>query len=375
MNTLRALLIIIISLSFGFGITHAQWSEPINVGPPINSATQELQSSLTPFGERIVLKTGRGDDSGLFISDFVSGQWTELQYIPSVQNPANILPALSPDGNEIYFSCYCGGYGDDDIWKVVYDSISGSWSDPMNLGPNINDWGGQSAPFLSYDGQKLYFIDHSNRFPNGLVVSYRIDDEWSYPEWVNNYFAPAENASLTIDENMIVFNIHVPNEYYRVFYSEKDSLGNWTEPQRIDEINDHGIAFYPRVNADGSRIYFVAENTGGEGGTDIWFVERPTAVFDENRKYENYQMSVYPNPSNSHFNIKIEGDIRVDGNIVIYDILGREISRVPVSGKEMIIRWPSQEGFGANLSNGIYFLKWLGKGGDAIKSKKLVLVK
>ncbi|MEE9552920.1 MAG: T9SS type A sorting domain-containing protein [candidate division Zixibacteria bacterium] len=359
----------------GLTTASAQWSEPVNVGPPVNSTLDERRPSLTTFSDMMVLKTGRGDSSGLFTTRYVDGQWTELEYVYSVGNPANIKPALSPDGSEIYFSCYCGGYGDYDIWRVVYDSVRGTWTDPVNAGPNINDEGGQTAPFLSYDGQKLYFIDHSNRFPNGLVVSHRIDDEWSNPEWVNNYFAPAENASLTMDENQMYFGKAIPNEYWAVFFSQKDDNGYWMPPERFDEINDYGRAVYPKVNADGSRVYFSSENMGGEGGSDIWYVERPTAVFDTEYKNEKHLISVYPNPSNIFFNIRINEDIRVDGNIIIYDILGRQISQIPVSSKEMVIPWPSREGLGEDLSNGIYFLKWFGKGGDAIDTKKLVLLK
>jgi hypothetical protein len=352
------------------------WSEPINVGPPVNSAHDERRPSLTPFSDMMVLKTGRGDSSGLFTTRYVDGQWTELEYISSIGNPLSWPdPALSPDGNEIYFSCYCGGYGDYDIWKVVYDSISGSWSDPINAGPNVNDEGGQTNPFLSYDGQKLYFINHSLRLPNGLVVSHRIDEEWSYPEWVHNYFAPAENASLTMDERTVYFGKAIPNEIWAVFFSEKDDNGNWIEPRRFDVINDYGRAVYPRVNADGSRIYFSSENMGGEGGSDIWYVENPTSIDENIEEYVFDHILVYPNPSNSYFNILIEGNDDSGSMVFIYDILGRELSRVVVPENGTIIRWPNSARGSAWLSSGIYFLILVGEGGDMRDQKSIIYLK
>jgi len=352
------------------------WSEPINVGPPVNSATQELMPSLTPFSDMMVLATGRGDSSGLFTSRYVDGQWAEIEYIPSIGNPDSwINPALSLDGNEIYFSCYCGGYGDYDIWKVVYDSISGAWSDPTNPGPNINDEGGQTAPFLSYDGQKLYFIDHSMRFSPGLVVSRKIGEEWSYPEWVHSNFRWAESASLTMDERTMYFTRWIPNEYIVVFRSEKDESGNWTKPQRFDVINDYGMGVYPRVNADGSRIYFSSGDMGGEGGYDIWYVERPTSIIENIEEYVFDRILVYPNPSNSYFNILIEGNDDNGSMVFIYDILGRELYRTAIPYNGFRFLWPENRSAAQSLASGFYFFKLIDKRGQLKDIKKAILLK
>jgi Tol biopolymer transport system component len=352
------------------------WSEPINVGPPVNSATQELRPSLTPFSDMMVLRTGRGDSSGLFTTHFVDGQWTELEYVPSVGNPGSpTYPALSPDGNEIYFSCYCGGYGDYDIWRVVYDSISGTWSDPINAGPNVNDEGGQMAPFLSYDGQKLYFIDHSMRFSPGLVVSHKIGEEWSYPEWVHSNFRWAEDASLTMDERTIYFTRWIPNEYRVVFHSEKDEGGNWTEPQRFDVINDYGMGVYPRVNANGSRIYFSSGDMGGEGGYDIWYVERPTSIDENIEEYVLDRILVYPNPSNSYFNILIEGNDDSGSMVFIYDILGRELNRIEIPYTRFSFLWPENSGDIQSIASGFYFFKLIGRRGEVKGIEKAILLK
>ena len=366
---------IIFVLSFGvFVPAFAQWSEPINVGPPINSAAQERRPSLTPFSDMMVLKTGRGNSSGLFTSYFINGQWSEIQYVQSIGNPSSpIEAALSPDGKEIYFSCYCGGYGDYDIWEVVYDTASGTWSDPINLGPNVNDWGGQSAPFISYDGQNLYFIDHSIRF-DGLVVSHREGDTWSYPEWTHFYFASAENASLTIDERTIYFGQAVPNVYWAVFFSHKDDNNNWTVPERFYEINNYGTPVYPRVNADGTRIYFSSENMGGYGGSDIWYVEMTTVIEPHQYITETGFLSVYPNPSNSYFNISIEGDNDF-GFIEIYDIGGRVLSTIAIPEDNSIVRWPGEHNVSERPCSGIYFVRFFGKGGEVKITEKLMLIK
>jgi len=375
MKALGAVAEIICVLSFCIAVpASAQWSEPINVGPPINSATQELRPSLTPFSDMMVLRTGRGNSSGLFTSHFVNGQWSELQYVPSIGNPPSpIEPALSPDGREIYFSCYCGGFGDYDIWKVVYDSVSCTWSDPINLGPNVNDWGGQSSPFLSYNGENLYFVDHSIRF-DGLVVSHREGNNWSYPEWTHFYFASAENVSLTMDERTLYFGQSVPGEYWAVFVSHRDANNNWTVPERFDEINNYGTPVYPRVNADGTRIFFSSGDMGGMGGYDIWYVERTTAIEQDIYIAETGFLSIYPNPSNSYFNISIEGYDDF-GTIEIYDILGRQLSIIAIPHGNSIVRWPQQNGKFESISSGLYFIQLVGQEGERIDYNKIMLLK
>jgi hypothetical protein len=207
-------------------------------------------------------------------------------------------------------------------------------------------------------------------------VSHKNGDEWSYPERLDSYFRHAENASLTIDENMIVFNVFIPNEYHTVFYSERDSFGNWTEPQRIDEINNYGIAFYPRIDANGSRIYFVAELAGGEGGTDIWYVERPTAVHDEEYKHEKHLISIYPNPSNSYFNILIEGSYDSASTLFIYDILGRKV-RMLVDEKQRPgghrISWDGRDDEGNPMPSGVYFGQIQSPAGNSNKIRMILL--
>ncbi|UCC79601.1 MAG: T9SS type A sorting domain-containing protein [Candidatus Zixiibacteriota bacterium] len=356
MKALGAVAEIICVLSFSIAVpVYGQWSEPINVGPPINSATQERRPSLTPFSDMMVLRTGRGNSSGLFTSHFTNGQWSELQYVPSIGNPPSpIAPALSPDGNEIYFSCYCGGFGDYDIWKVVYDSVSGTWSDPINLGPNINDWGGQGAPFVSYDGQNLYFIEHSIRF-DGLVVSHKVGNDWSYPEWTHFYFASAQNVSLTMDERTLYFGQAVPGEYWAVFVSHKDTNNNWTVPERFDEINNYGTPVYPRVNADGSRIYFSSENMGGMGGSDIWYVEMTTAIEQDLYIAETGFLSVYPNPSNSRFNFTVNNG-GLNYELTIYDIAGRKV--VMFQTDNTSVSWDCTDSGGASLGSGVYFARF-----------------
>ena len=48
-------------------------------------------------------------------------------------------PAISPDNLTLYFvSDMSGGYGGKDIWKVTRANEGDDWSEPENLGEDIN---------------------------------------------------------------------------------------------------------------------------------------------------------------------------------------------------------------------------------------------
>ena len=65
--------------------------------------------------------------------------------------------ALSCDGNQLYFaSNRKGGLGLTDIW-TSQRLPNGTWSEPKNLGKNINTNGYEEAPFITNDGKTLFF--------------------------------------------------------------------------------------------------------------------------------------------------------------------------------------------------------------------------
>lgn len=66
-------------------------------------------------------------------------------------------PLLFPDGNTLIF--YSGrprGYGAVDLY-VSRRQGDGQWSEPVNLGPEVNTAEGEYAPSLSADGKVLFF--------------------------------------------------------------------------------------------------------------------------------------------------------------------------------------------------------------------------
>src|SRR2546426_10667382 len=93
----------------------------------------------------------------------LSSDWSAAVNLgPAINSGSNEQhPAISKDGLSLYFaSDRAGGMGGLDIYVSQRSSVDDPWGPPANLGHNINSAGNDLAPTFSPDGHLLYF--HSN---------------------------------------------------------------------------------------------------------------------------------------------------------------------------------------------------------------------
>lgn len=93
--------------------------------------------------------------------------------------------SLNPDGNTLYFiSDRSGGYGGKDIWATEKLS-NGNWSEPYNLGKEINTAFDEDIPIILEDGATLYF-QRSKESPGITMEAFFSTQSevglWSKPE-------------------------------------------------------------------------------------------------------------------------------------------------------------------------------------------------
>ncbi|HWY12088.1 MAG TPA: OmpA family protein [Bacteroidia bacterium] len=104
---------------------------------------------------------------------------------------------ISKDGKTLFFTSEAkNGYGGIDIYKSEKVS-DGVWGKPENLGPNINTAYDEDAPFLSDDGNTLYFASRGHPgFGNFDIYKSELKDgKWSKPE---NLGAPINSPAHDI---------------------------------------------------------------------------------------------------------------------------------------------------------------------------------
>jgi outer membrane protein OmpA-like peptidoglycan-associated protein len=118
---------------------------------------------ISPGGNQaIIAATGGGGGTNLYISlKDESGKWSKPQKLPGSINSEKDerSPCLHPDMQTMYFSSdRSDGFGSYDVYRTVrLDDTWLNWSDPVNLGKDINtpdaDWG----YFINNEGTRAYF--------------------------------------------------------------------------------------------------------------------------------------------------------------------------------------------------------------------------
>jgi len=166
------------------------WQDAINMGPPLNTPENEGASTTSADGQYLFftmcqnpLNIGSCD---LWLTFVKGDKWQVPIHMPDNVNSKykETQPSLSADGKVLYFaSNRTGGQGGMDIWKTTFEK--NAWTNPVNLGANINTPFDDECPFIHQDGVSLYFA--SDGWPGmggrDLVMSkLQANGEWSIPE-------------------------------------------------------------------------------------------------------------------------------------------------------------------------------------------------
>jgi hypothetical protein len=141
------------------------WEEPVNLGCEVNSSADEAGPVLSfaePGPPTLYFSSTRAGGLGgsdLYMSQ-MTGAWSfgAAELVPGVNSASDDMqPALSRNGQELVFASNRPGSLGFDIWSATRDSITTAWSEPINLGSNVNSAGNETRPSLSWDAEMLLF--------------------------------------------------------------------------------------------------------------------------------------------------------------------------------------------------------------------------
>ncbi|SHI49250.1 WD40-like Beta Propeller Repeat [Pseudozobellia thermophila] len=142
-------------------------------------------------------------------------KWSEAVEVSfNSDNYSTGHPALSPDGKKLFFvSDMPGSLGETDLF-VVDVLEDGSFSEPRNLGKEINTEHREMFPF--FDGSKLYFSSDGHIGLGGLDVYESVYDE-------KDGFQEIKNLGKPVNSNKDDFSYIVDNENeYGFFASNRE---------------------------------------------------------------------------------------------------------------------------------------------------------
>lgn len=167
------------------------------------------------------------------------GTWGDIEELPFNGNEYSTAhPTLSPDGKKLYFSSDMPGtFGMSDIW-FVYIFEDKTYSQPINLGPNVNTEFRESFPFID-SGNKLYFSSDGKLGLGGFDIFETKLNPRGFPYEISNVGKP----------------VNSPFDDFGYVYNDKRNFGfissnrNGLNGSSSDEV-------YKIVKTDGSSQSF-----------------------------------------------------------------------------------------------------------------------
>lgn len=186
-----------------------------SVTPDGRSAVMLLGNKYLPNGKMI---------AGVSVSSNVGGQWSEPVGL-NITNDYNYNEKanyfLTNNRQTLIMSVERDdSRGDRDLY-VSFMQPDSVWTEPLSLGEAVNSAAEESAPFLAADNKTLYFSSKgfSGYGGSDIYVSRRLDDTWT------NWSEP-ENLGPEINSPLedLYFNIPVASEF--AYYSRGVSDNN-----------------------------------------------------------------------------------------------------------------------------------------------------
>ncbi len=182
-----------------------QWSEPMNIGKPVNSATMESQPCISANGKELYfVRDTKNYKSNIYYSRYFHGEWTTPQAVASVNTRfGEMAPFLHPDGRSLFFASEGhNGMGGYDIF-VCRRLLNGTWSEPVNLGTPVNTEKNEISFVVSADGKKCYVSSDRDGGFGGYDIYVFDYEDINVPEIVDTTHFVMRNINFEFDSAVL----------------------------------------------------------------------------------------------------------------------------------------------------------------------------
>jgi len=286
------------------GLDAFPWSDPVWLGPVVNSSARDWKPSLSPHGLSLYFHSNRAGGLGGF------DIWVSRRAGPNCpwQAPVDLGPPVNtalddgdanftPDGRVLFFSSDegHGGAGSGDIFMArrVDPNDDFGWGEPLNLGPDVNTALHESNPeyVAAEDGGTLYFVRSVGTIPateDIYRVSLTRDGHTRGPAvLVSELSAPGiadASPAVRADGRELIFwsggaegsrpgGVGLADLWVSTRQSVNDP---WSEPRDLGRpVNSQFAELSATLSQDGRTLFFTAAAArGGLGLQDMWMSTR-----------------------------------------------------------------------------------------------------
>ncbi len=270
-------------------IQHPVSFKPINVGPEINTGDDEYLPVATADESELIFTRKINNNEDFYKSVKLNGKWQTATYLSNNINTPNYnegAQSISADGKYLFFTG-CNrpdGLGRCDIY--IAKKQGDGWGKPYDLNPPVNTSGWESQPSISADGRTLYFVSNRKGGYGGYDIwkSTVTDKGWSEPENLGpniNTSSDEQSPYIHADDSTLYFcsNGWPGLGGMDLFVSHLGKNGQWQKPQNLGyPINSSGDENGLTVTASGQYAFFASNNLNGFGGYDIYYFELPENI-------------------------------------------------------------------------------------------------
>lgn len=249
------------------------------VDPMINTRYADINPVISGDGSKMAFVTRLPFYDGAFYTEKTETGWSYPQIITQALGfDADIYPVcLSYDGSEIILY-----YDDDYIGNLYYSKFeNGSWAPATKMGENISTKYWESHACFSKDGQSLYLTSNRKGSLGGLdiyISGRQPDGTWGVPVNLGGTINTRYNEEcpfISVDGQTLYFSSygHYNMGGYDIFFSKKGPDGQWGEPVNIGypvNTTDDDL-FYQPVNK-GNNAYYSVYSPQGVGRHDIYYM-------------------------------------------------------------------------------------------------------
>lgn len=248
-------------------IRHILWQPASPVADAADASADQYEPRVSADGQFMIFVRGRarGERTSPTNADFFQSRrthqgWTTPEPVKALNSDADELgPELSADGRTLYFySDRAGGRGGYDLWLSRRDD-GGDWSEPVNLGAELNTEFNEYGPALTPDGKRLFFS--SNRPRPGDPPELAQRDPWAATLRENRSRHDYDLYLVDLQPESAAADRHATD-------TAATSPGSTPAPLTIlNTAHDEGA---PALSPVGDFLYFASNRPGGQGAFDIY---------------------------------------------------------------------------------------------------------